>query len=154
MDALTNLALTSLLAAFGYLFTVGIIQPLLRYERKKTDIGIKLNYYSNIVTSPGTSKVLADEAERVLRTLAVELEAEYLGVQFREMFVKLRAIPLQADIVIAKRDMIFLSNSVHRGNVEVNHIKLGEIFTVLRIDEVDIDNSIVAAMEIYDKQEK
>lgn len=147
-----NLALTTLLAVLGYLLTVGVISPLLKYENKKTEIGIKLNYFSHIITSPGSAMKLADEAQKVIRTLAMELEAYYLGIQFKSLFIYLRAIPTRNNIAEVRRSLVFLSNSVHQGDNENNCIELGKVFAKLGINEVDIDNSIVKSMKIYSKQ--
>lgn len=150
MNNLQQLIFSTLVAVLGYLLTVGVIKPLLDFHKKKADIGIQLNYYSHIITSPGTGK-LADEAAPVIRRLAMEIESEYLALQFKGIFTKLRAIPDREHILGAKRALVFLSNSLHNGETEENHIKLGEVFTKLSIDEVDVDNGVKVAMEIFGK---
>ncbi|MBL8031289.1 MAG: hypothetical protein JNK33_03130 [Candidatus Doudnabacteria bacterium] len=154
MQYWTNLALTTLLAVLGYLLTIGVIRPLLKFNNKKFETGILLNYFSNIITSPGANKKLADEAQQKIRWLAMELEADYLGVQFRGVFTGLKEIPSIKTMIEVKRSLVFLSNSVHRGDIDKNHSEMGKVFVKLGIKEVDVDNGIVKAMEIYKKYSK
>lgn len=153
MNYILSLSLTNLIASLGYLLAVGVIKPYLAYHKTRSEIGIELNYYSNIITSPGVAKdKLIEEAEQSIRRLAMRLEADYLGIQFRDVLVKLKQAPPKSDLLSAKRSMVFISSSLWRGNSHENLVELGNVFAKLRITEVDDDNGIVKSAEIYQER--
>ena|GEM_PF-1176369 len=139
-----------LTAILGYIFSNFFLKPISQYKDINAKIGYKLTYYVHIITSPGKG-MLADEARPVIRDLACDLERRYLSIPLRHLVEFLRLVPTEDDIIAAKGQLIFISNSLNNsGRTDENHIALGKIFELLKIKELK-NGSMVEAGKLYGK---
>ncbi len=117
-----------LVPGIGYVLLNLFIKPYLDYRNTVFKVGSKLGYYSNIITSPGISEKLSNEATDILRELSFELQ---------ESYSKIRLVPNDENVSYVSGSLIFLSNSVHReGKTDENYKELQEIYTKLDIKEL------------------
>lgn len=126
-------------SVIGYALVNFLLKPYLAYRDVVFQIGSNLGYYSHIITSPGSSDKLSDEAQKVLRKSSFDLQAAYLKIPVlvRLIFVIFRLIPSDEDVSYASGSLIFLHNSVHiSGKTDENYKELQNIFTKLNIREL------------------
>lgn len=138
-------------AIMGYGFNNFALKPIQQFFNFRTGVGAKLTYYSNIITSPGSSDELAKEAHPILRGLAVDLEQYYLDIPFRKLFIRFSVIPAEELIVKAKGQLIYLSNSLYRNGdkvIDANIEAIAKIYLLLRIKELEGGNMISSAKTV------
>lgn len=126
-----------IVAVAGYIMSNFLLKPIQDYKKIIGKVGYKLTYYVHIITSPQSGD-LADEASLVLRDLACDLERKYCLIILLPIFNKLGIVPNQAQLIDAKKKIIFLSNSVFDGeSSKENRNALDDIFTSLKIKELE-----------------
>ena len=122
-------------SGLGYIATNFFILPYRRFKETKAKIGRELLYYAHAITSP-QSGLLADEAQPVIRRLAVELEEKYLLLPMKRLVPML--IPSKKDVKEAKGSLIRISNNLRRiESVDMNLKDLQQIYTNLNINELE-----------------
>ncbi len=149
----TNLLVTQMFAILAFLVVAGVVRPLQRYFDKLNELSVQLGYYSNILTSPGSSDSLADEAQPIIRRLSLELEVAYLNIQFRKLVIGMNQIPNEKDMIDAKGRLIRLSNSAHRGDSHQNLKDICNVIKLLKIQEIDKENGISKILDILGDDE-
>ena len=139
-----KIVLTSGLTIIGgvVVFTCGqlierfFIEPADELARLIGEIGDSLAFYSNRYTSPGVGSPEAmEEASRVLRQRATQLRARAQAVRGHELWQAVGILPGPESVTEASRGLVHLSNSIQKGQSELNTQTAERIRELLRISE-------------------
>lgn len=132
--ALTILSGLALLVV-GQIIIRSFIDPIYELRNLRGEIADALIFYGNLYMNPGyehkTPEI--DAAVNALRLLGSRLEARTHAIPFYRLFALLRAIPPSASIERARRNLIGLSNSIYRGNLDHNQRNRREIIEALNL---------------------
>jgi len=133
-----KIVLTSSLTVLGgiLVFVVGriiekfVIEPIHEQSRLIGEIADSLIFYADLYSNPGIGKrEQMDEAKKVLREQASQLITRNNMIPCYKFwrYLSLGHLPKRADIIEAQKNLIGLSNSIHRGDPDVNARRRKEI---------------------------
>lgn len=121
----------------GFALLNFVVKPIITYKKKVLWIASELRFYAHIITSPGASKELADEASKAIRKCSCSLEANYLAVPLKDLLVLMNIVPTDKKVSEASGALMFISNSLHReGKTFENHNSLKTVYLNLNIKEL------------------
>lgn len=104
-----------LIGSGAYLLKSFVFGALLRYRKCEGKVRNRLKYYANVLTSPGLVPELTKESSQVCRELSCELEEMYYGIAYRNLLVRIKALPEENNINEAAKKLIYLSNATYGG---------------------------------------
>lgn len=133
--ALTILSGLALLV-LGQIVIRSFIDPIYEVNKLRGEIANGLIYYANIYMNPGSyphQNSTVDDAIRALRSLGSQLEVRSHAVPFYRFFAFVRSVPTLDSIERARSNLIGLSNSCYRGNVQDNEKRRQEIIKALNL---------------------
>jgi hypothetical protein len=142
MSELYKIILTAGLTILGgvFVYTRGqiiskfFIEPIHDQSRCIGEISDSLIFYANQYSNPGTGKLDdMDKASRVLRQQASLLIARTHIIRWYSLFEFLKLVPKRSAVTEASKNLIGLSNSIHRGDPLVNGNRRREIERSLNI---------------------
>jgi hypothetical protein len=132
--ALTILSGLALLVV-GQIIIRSFIDPVYELRKLRGEIADALIFYANLYMNPGhehkTPEI--DAAINALWSLGSRLEARSHAIPFYRLFALLRAIPPRDSIERARSNLIGLSNSIYRGNLDHNERRRREIIETLNL---------------------
>lgn len=106
-----------LVFVFGHIAVRFFIDPHVEQRRTIGEVVHALIYHADVYANPGISpKEVRDEVQRVLREKASLLLARTYAIPLYNVFVSLRLSLPREDMYKVARSLMFLSNSVHRGD--------------------------------------
>lgn len=115
--AVAPVVIAIILAIVGWFF----VRPVDRLRSHIGKIIGALAFYANVYCN---NKVVSgdkkDEAERVLRDEATELNGRAYEVRWYKLWARLKVVPQRTKIEDASAQLIALANSVHDGDVREN----------------------------------
>jgi len=143
MSELFRIVLTSSLTILGGIAVIVggqiiikfFIAPIHEQSRIVGQIAESLVFYANTYMNPGIGNPdKMDEAVKALRLLASKLVATTHAIRLYGFWQSIGIIPRWADVIEASKQLIGLSNSIHRGDVLRNDGRRKEIRKRLRIE--------------------
>ena len=138
MSELFKIVLTSSFTVLGgiLVFVVGriiekfAIEPIHEQSKLIGEIADSLIFYADLYSNPGSGqREQMDEAKKVLREQASQLIARNNMIPCYKFwrYLSLGHLPKRADIIEARKNLIGLSNSIHRGDPYANERRREEI---------------------------
>jgi len=117
MAVAVPVVITIILAIVGWFF----VRPVYRLRSHIGEIDAALAFYANVYCN---NKVVSDdkkdEAERVLRAKATELDGRAYEVIWYRLWARVKIVPRKKEIEEASAVLMALANSVHDGDVREN----------------------------------
>jgi hypothetical protein len=129
--------LTGLVVAILVQFVVGVyIQPALKLREAIWSVDHSLIQYANVYNK-SAPEALKGEAQSRFRNHASELSAKSRTLLGYRVWVRLKLLPMRANVLAASSKLIYLSNlaiTTHSDNPAMNAVKAeDEIRTLLNI---------------------
>jgi len=99
----------------GHFLVTLFVEPIHRLRSLIGEIADSLVFYANVYSNPGSGQgEIMDEASEVLRRQAAQLRARAHSVPLYSLWSLMKLVRKRTDIEEASRELIGLSNSIHR----------------------------------------
>ena len=104
------------------------IDPINKLRLTIGEIAYILSFYADVITNPGTcTRGKGQDVQDILRKKASKLISNAYLIKWYKLFSLLKIIPKFKDLLDAYHGLIFLSNSIIRGDPEKNYKMLEKI---------------------------
>lgn len=124
----------------GQIIVRFIIDPIHELNKLKGSIAYSLIFYSDIYMNPppaftvlGDEIKKRDEVQKVFREQASQLCPKASIIPWYKIWELLRIIPKSQNVISAASELIGLSNSIHRVDIDSNNMRRKKIAKLLNI---------------------